>query len=235
MAERTRQTWGAMRAQIRRKLDSTDEANSHWTNELLLDLFNDAKERREARLMETYEGYTTEIVEWDLIENEPYYGLPEATFSVSRATITSTAGHTSGRTVPLQREENYYNITYSGAGNYTYNEYYYVPTYRLINNYLELTPVPTSSGLGVLRIEAKTSSPIFTADSDILPDSWPPLTERLLVYDVVLLATKLEGALPDEAIALLDRERRAIEVDWLAAINPRSDGIVRAIPFDLGG
>jgi len=236
MAIRPSRNRGQLRTEIRRLVREPDENNSGWTNPEINDVINRMKDLREMQLQGTGEGFSVSINDTDLITDQAEYSLPEESGRVRRVIRFI---ETLGLFVPLEREEKIEEVTWVNgtfAGLAFTNENY-VPTYRILDNHIILSPPPTFNLTDGLRIEMESATQRLDEDTDTLPGSWPIFAETLLVYDSAVGLYDMEYAQiapPEGIIHSLVVERDRYERQWWDYIQDRSFGPSYSQPLDLG-
>ena len=223
-------TLGQLRTEIRELLLETDANNSAWTTDLINSVFNRKKDYREMQLQNVGEGFTITIHDTDIVADQEEYSIPSQGGRLRRI-LRYVASQ--NLYIPLEREELNTTPEYTGG---IYSDETYIPTYRLIDEYIVLSPPPSVAITSGLRIEMESTSARMTSDNDTLPGSWPLFAETLLVYDTALELLNIEfaqGAPPEGLITTLAQDRALYESRWAEYIARRSFGPIFAEPLNL--
>ena len=220
-------TWGQLRDEVRRSLLETNASASGWTNDLLLDIANRVRDDMEMELQETSEGFTVSWHDADIVDGQEAYSIPEQGGRFRRIVRIIDALDLE---IPLEREEMVSTINYTG-GNWP--DEYYVPTYRLVDNHIVLSPPPTENISGGLRIEMESASLRISSDNDVLPQSWPLFAEAHFVYQIILEALDVEGAQSQENPSILQVRAARYAARWKMHCEERSRGRSYTEPLDI--
>ena len=236
MAFRTRESWSTLRAAIRRLLRETAAANSFWTDATLLDLFNDALDKRFIEMVEEDEGWSVDEYTTSLVANQREYVLPEGGDRIRRVWLIRTEG---GRTTEIEvgRDERPFDGVVHGVGNSAIAGNWYRPTYRLLGDLLVLEPRPDTALTDGLRVEFEAPHVKLTGDSSKIPTRYPIVLETLLKYDTAVKAFALENNQdkPDvDYVAGLREDRDAFERAFREYIKRRQSSIMYSRPLQLG-
>ena len=229
---RGRRPWSDLRDEILRLL--REQEGEYFSNQQLLDLFNQEKDLREMEMMQAHEGFSVQSYNADLVANQDYYSLPTGAGRLKRVVRVMTNPN---QEIPLVRDER---VSEPLDTNRVATGVQYVPTYRLIGNLIKLEPGPATSEAGGLRIEMEEASELLTQDDSTIPDDWPVFAETLLVLDTVVAAYEMERAqaVVDRDRVALDpyvRRRARFESLWNDWIEERSFGRTYVVPFRQGG
>lgn len=236
---RLRRTWLDIRAAIRRLIRETDETAPWWPNALLLDLFNDAMDKRTMDLALSTEGWVTDEIVTNVVANQREYSLPEGVGRVKRVSIAKTLN---GTTIeqPLRREERWGTALISDESASGTDPYWDWPTYRLVGELIVLErPIGENITEG-LRIDTESAFTRLSGDSSKLTIKFPAVLETLLKYDTAVAALHVEsaqnvgGALNTRLTNELQIERDDLEVRWGLWIHARTEGRVFTEPYYLG-
>lgn len=235
MARLARQ-WSDLRSEIYRLLGPIQQ-DPFFTPQLLLDVFNAEKDMREMELQEAHEGFSVHIFYADLtvpaVGSPNYYSVPVAAGRIKRV----IRNFSDGTQVPLRRDEHWTTpqTTQGGGGGTSY-----LPTYRLIGPYIELSPPPSSAEVNGLVIEMEAASDSIASDTDVIPAGWPLFAERLLCLDTAIGCFDVENAQSGSAAdgarikPALEERRARYEARWLNYIETRSFGPQYAVPYRQG-
>lgn len=150
--------------------------HKHWDEDTFLLFFNEEKDLLEMQLQGRHEGFSIETWVTDIVEEQSHYKIPT---HVARVKQVLRVYPGSSRVRPLVRDEQISTSrsTDSGSPNA-------VPTYRMIDDYIVLSPTPSESVSGGLKIEAEVASDRLTSGSTV-PTSFPIFAETLLVLRAV--------------------------------------------------
>ena len=206
------------------------EPNSpFFTSDLLKIFFNQSQDRRLVELANAFEGWNSEIVSCDLVADQSTYRLPEGIGRLLRVVYVAEDGY-----------ERVLNQHRKGEGLWTTTGNTVEPqSYRLVGEFIEVTPPPAISLDDALKIEYETIPDRITDDADKIPAAWPVTFETLLVLDTCIAALDYESAQAagDERgplVASFMRRRSEIEAALSTNVSERAAGRLFGSPFDWG-
>lgn len=229
---RAQRDWAAMEAAIYRRLGEA-KGNSHWDQLLILDLWNEKKDYREMQLQEQHEGFSKSTHYANLAINQDHYSIPPEAGRVSQVVRVYPDDN---REEPLTRHEQYTEARPRPGGGVMVGPD--PMTYRLIGNFIKLSPPPDQAVVNGLKIEMEYATDLFSGSpTEKLPVDWPMFTENLLILDTVLAALEIEddqGAPQDGVVRGMVRSHATYEGEWLQYCATRSRGIVYATRFQQG-
>jgi len=232
---RARRQWSTMRAEIRRLLRETVAADSFWSDQLLLDLFNHCMDLRASQMMSFDEGWFTDRLETDIVANQREYTVPEGSDRIKRILISRTVGNTI-QEFPLYRDEMWFKPLHS-TNSASAGGYGGLPTVRFQGELLYLEPPPTESITDGLIIEMEALPDRLTVDGSKLDLKFPAITETLLEYDVWDAAMGVEDAQGNVDASVrgrLQRFHQKYESAWLELVSDRFESPFTAQPWYLG-
>ena len=198
--------------------------SSGWSDAELNDIINRCKDRRDMQIQGFSQGYGIAIHDIDLVKDQTEVELPTEASRVHRVLRFLTE---EGVYIPLEREEHIdspeYNNTGVLAGVFTSSTY--IPTYRLVDNFILLSPPPPTAITLGLRIEVESPADRLEEDTDTLPDAWPIFIEDLIIYDTTIEAYNMEDAISAAQEATLHSlviSRKEYEADFLHYVSERN-------------
>ena len=147
-------------------------SSKHWDETTFLLLLNEEKDLLEMQLQMRHEGFSLETWTTSLVASQQHYQIPTHVNRIKRVLRFFTG---SQRLVPLTRNELVSTPTSTQSGSVNA-----VGTYRMIDDYIVLDPIPSEAVANGLKIEAEVASERLTSGSDI-PTSFPIFSETLLV------------------------------------------------------
>ena len=238
MALRARENWGTMRRRVRQNIGEEDETDPHWTNQFLLDLFNEHLDLRFMQMCHADEGWSVDEYVADLVANQREYTMPVGADRIRQVKLVETSGGTITET-PVGRSERWFDGVVHGSQPTTLLNGYYRPTYRMIGELLLLEPRPSVSLVGGLHVDVEAPQPKLTAaDTSVLPQRFPLVMETLLVLDTAVAVFAEEDAQsetdPRVSVGRLERRRNRYEAEFLEYVESRQASPVFSRPMHLG-
>ena len=211
-------------SEVRILLREPNEEDSGWTNDELSGCLNRCMSRRDMQLQATGEGYGITVHDTDLVEDQEDYEIPTQGARVHRV-LRYVAQD--GVRIPLEREEHIDKPNYLNNGVFGtfFNSETYLPTYRLVDNFILLSPPPPTDIDDGLRIELESPADRLIENTDTLPDAWPLFIEDLLIYDTAVEAYNLEMAISptqEQNLHSLARSRQEYEAAFMLYIQERN-------------
>jgi hypothetical protein len=226
-----------IRGEIRELLLDTDSSNPFWSNELLLQLFNDQMDLRTMDLALSTEGWIIDVFSDNIVADQETYTVKEGCGQVLRVSIKKTVGTVTKETRLVRDEEWGGSRTTDTAVNWEGG--YPAPNYRLQGNLIKLRPPIPEAITGGLTYEGVSMQTRLTADQSTVSVLFPSVLETLLKYDTVVAAFRVEGAqdagtnpqiLQPEMIV----EQARFEARWLLFLEGRQQARVFTDPVDYG-
>lgn len=231
---RERLTWAQHRALIRRYLGDLDEPFA-FGDELLLQGWNASMDEVSMDLGIMAQSYTVVRFVENLVAGQAYYPLPENVTTTPRVFRIFTTR--SDREIELTFDEK----VASGSRSVSYSGPDYLPTYRLLGQYVRLDPAPAVDEVGGLAIYGEIAEEGFTGDDSRLPASWPMLCEELLRISTALYVFEQEqeaggdrGGESNASILGLAIRRRRYESKLYEFLERRRQSPAQAPRFPLG-
>lgn len=221
---RARRAVSALITDIRRKLNEPDSSDSFWTDGDLLAYLQEAKDLRELQLIGHHEGWQTQEFKYDIVAEQSSYKIPEEATLVKRVFYQRN-----GYRAPLVEDRQHY-------GSFDDNVQLDPRSYRILDDHIILYPTPGQAITDGLIVDVDVSDDRLQISSK-LPDSWPPQTESLLIYDTAISALEMQGVdadLENSSFGALKLNQQRLERAWNEAIQKRSFGIVVGPSFDWG-
>ena len=220
--------------EVRRFIHEPDSSNSGWDDAEIIDWLNRSLRRREMQLYNTAENYGFAIYDLNMEADQPFYEIPTQGVRLKRVLRRDT---TNGLYYTLDREEQIDKVTQDNTNGPLVDTSLYIPTYRVLNNSIELTPPPPADITNGLRIEVEEAGSLLTTDASTLPDSFPFYVEDLLVYDTVKGLYAAEGSLAseeqDSEWQLLRTIAQEYELAWQEYIRNKTFSQTRADGWTL--
>jgi len=207
----------------RRYLKEENASKSHWSDDLLKQLFNEQYRRRCAQLQMAFEGWFVLVATRDIEAEVGRYSWPPGFQRHTKLELVRS----DGRTIPLQRFERHGEVNsppQSGGDDYT-------PTWRPLANGFVLEPSPISAVSNGLRIEYEGLPDELAADSDQLHPSFPDQLETIVVLDTAIAALDIEGMQESGNQSSLLRLRAEWEQDFERFIDRRVISRTGVTPF----
>jgi hypothetical protein len=168
---RSRRTTTDLFADFSRHLGELGTAK-HWDEDTFLLFLNDEKDLMEMQLQMRHEGFSQETWSTDIVANQTHYQIPTHVCRVKRVLRVRD-----GVSVPLKRQERISTAeTTEGASG--------EPTYRMLDDYIVLSPPPDEAVTAGLKIEGEVASDRLSAGATV-PTSFPLFAETLLVLRCV--------------------------------------------------
>ncbi len=207
----------------RRYLQEEDADKSHWSDQLLQDLFNAQYLRRCAQLQHTFEGWFINVATRDLAANQARYSFP---VNLQRETKLELV-RSDGATFPIQRFERHSERNDASSGSADN----YLPSWRPMGNGFILEPSPIEDISGGLRIEFEGLPAKLTQDGDSIHPSFPSQLDDILVLDTSIAALDVEGMQESGRMTSLLRLRQEWDADWERFIERRTINRPQVTPF----
>ena len=216
-------TFDTFITRIRRIVKEEDASKSHWSDDLLKQLFNSQYLRRCAQLQMAFEGWFVLVAQRDIEANVARYSFPPNFQRLTKMELTRS----DGRTIPIQRFERHGEVNpppISGGDDYN-------PTWRLLANGFVLEPTPNTAVTNGLRIEYEGLPESLAGSNDTLHPSYPDQLESLLEYDTAVAMFDVEGVQESGQVRSLLRLRAEWEEDWERFIDRRVISRPGVTPF----
>ena len=215
--------WSQFLVRIRRYIKEPTAAKSHWSDELLQDLFNAQYLRRCAQLQNTFEGWFVNVATRDIVANQARYSWPVGFQRETKLEIVRS----DGSTIPIQRFERHGEVNEANSG--VADSYF--PTWRTMGNGFILEPTALETITGGLRIEYEGLPAKLTQDGDSIHPSFPDQLDDILVLDTAIAAYDLEGMQESGRATSLLRLRQEWDLDWERFIERRTINRPQVTPF----
>lgn len=214
------------RVRVRRYLQETDSANSHWSNDFLDQIFNTCYRRRCAELVRAHEGFFTIIGTKDLVASQSRYSWPTGFTRLLKLEIVRS----DDSRVPLQREERhygkYYPDTVSSSGQDDY-----LPNFRPVGSGFVLEPPPAIAVTNGLYMEWNGVPEELTATGDQIHSDFPRIFDEILVLDTAVSLFDSEGMQESGQVRTLLRLRSEWSEEFSQFVQSRMIHSQRIIPF----
>ena len=208
---------------VRRYVGETTAAKSHWSDDLIKQVFNAHYRRRCAELVMAFEGYFTVVATRDSVADQERYAWPSNFERLLKLELVRS----DGRTVPIQRQERHYHTKTAPA---TSGDSY-LPTYRAIGSGFVLEPAPSAATSGQIRMEYVSTPVELTADDDELHSDFPKMLDELVVLDTAIALFDQEQAQEEGRMRSLLRQRAEWELTWERFIDNRMISSNKVTPW----